>query len=175
MAYKMKGWSAGKGLPKTKGINIDPPPTRQDTLYAVMHQDPRNHDLIYSDKLPHDFRSKLEASSKKVGKLDQETINRINKEEESKGYLPKDRTPMKKNGAQDKKVPSIPTKEGSDAWRIKFLKDHGVTNEQVNNEIYRIAEESGVPGEDDVDLADWKKVVMNLSKKKPESPDPGAK
>ena len=71
-------------------------------------------------------------------------------------------SPMKKNGKQDKKVPAIPTKEeGSDAWRANFLKRHKVTNDQVNNEIYKIG-----GGEDDVDFDDWKRVVLSLSKNK---------
>ena len=168
MAFKMKGGLEG---PMRKNFGdqyspmnkkIDPPTTRQDTVNAVIFQDPRNQDFIFSNAMPYDLREKLETSNKKVGKLDQETIDKINKEEESKI----NQSPMTKNGTQDKKVPSIPTKEGSDTWRAKFLKDHGITNKQVNDEIYRISVESGVPGEDDVDLADWKNVVINLSKKK---------
>jgi hypothetical protein len=69
---------------------------------------------------------------------------------------------FKMNGKQDKKVPAIPTKEeGSDAWRANFLKRHKVTNDQVNNEIYKIG-----GGEDDVDFDDWKRVVLSLSKNK---------
>ena len=89
-----------------------------------------------------------------------------------KGFNPGKGTGMnstglfKMNGKQDKKVPAIPTKpkEGSDAWRDNFLKRHGVTNDEVNDEIYRISVESGVPGEDDVDFDDWKNVVFDLSK-----------
>ena len=49
-----------------------------------MFQDPINQDFIYSDNMPYSLHKKLEESSEKVGILDQETINRINKEEESK-------------------------------------------------------------------------------------------
>ena len=76
-------------------------------------------------------------------------------------------SPFTKNGDNKKVIPTNPTHpEGGDKCIADFLKNHNVTSDQVNTEIYRIAEQSGVPGEDDVDLADWKGVVKSLSKKK---------
>jgi hypothetical protein len=55
------------------------------------------------------------------------------------------------------------TTVGGDEWRKDFLKKHNVTNSQVNAEIARIG-----GGEDDIDFEDWKKTVINLSKKNTE-------
>ena len=158
MAYKMQGWSAGKGLPKTKGINTDPPVTRRDSINAATFQ------TLNTNQLPRDFPSKLyydmEKSSEKVGNLTDEEIKKLN--EEVKKDISEGKNPFKKNGTKNKKVPAIPTKEeGSDAWRANFLKRHKVTSDQVNDEIYKIG-----GGEDDVDFDDWKRVVLSLSKNK---------
>ena len=160
MAFKMQGWSAGKGLPKTKGINTDPPSlnTKSDSINAATFQ------TLNVNQLPRDFPqnlyNKLEKASNKVGTLTDEEISKLT--EKVKKDISEGKNPFKKNGTQDKKVPAIPTKEeGSDAWRANFLKRHKVTNDQVNNEIYKIG-----GGEDDVDFDDWKRVVLSLSKNK---------
>tara|TARA_R100000234_G_scaffold50495_1_gene30253 strand:- start:33 stop:344 length:312 start_codon:yes stop_codon:yes gene_type:complete len=56
---------------------------------------------------------------------------------------------------------TTPDNIGSDAWRAKFLKEHGVTNSEVNKEMKKIDEE-----EDDVDFDDWKALVMKIKKMK---------
>ena len=157
MAYKMKGWSAGKGLPKSKGINTDPPPTRRDSINAATFQTMNVHNLPRD--FPHKLYYDMEKSSEKVGKLTDEEIAKINAQ--VKKNIDEGKSPFEKNGTKDKKVPAIPTKpeEGSDAWRANFLKRHGVTSDEVNAEIDRIGE-----GEDDVDFDDWKGVVFDLSK-----------
>ena len=71
---------------------------------------------------------------------------------------------FKMNGWSAFTKPDTPTTndEGSDAWRAKFLKQHGVTNDEVNAEI----EEIGGGEEDDVDFNDWKALVKKISKMK---------
>jgi hypothetical protein len=138
----------------------DPPPaTRRDSINAAAFQTMNVHNLPRD--FPHKLYYDMEKSSKKVGELTKEEIAKLNAE--VKKDISEGKNPFKMNGTQDKKVPAIPTKpeEGSDAWRTNFLKRHKVTNDQVNNEIYKIG-----GGEDDVDFDDWKRVVLSLSKNK---------
>lgn len=79
------GYKQGGGDIRKKPIN-----TRMDSVNAVIYQDKRNQDALnrmeqglLGDKGFKKYKE-YEKASKKVGPLDQKTIDRINKEEEEK-------------------------------------------------------------------------------------------